>query len=834
MKRLFGEALERPEHERESYVADASQDDPQLGREVRDMLRAYAVQDGFIEQSAAEHLGWAGDSAAPDWIGRRIGPYRVVAEAGRGGLGRVFRAVRDDGEVEQQVAIKLLHAGLGTEALLARFRAERRILARLNHPHIAHFLDGAATEDGLPYLVMEFVEGEPIDDYCDAHALGLEARLQLFRDLCSAVHHVHQNLLVHGDIKGGNVLVTREGSVKLLDFGIAKLLDPAGNVTGRPATLLLMTPEYASPEQRRGESITTASDVYSLGALLYMLLTGTTPAASSTAGSPSSVAATERLAEPIAPSIAATLAGGAHAGFARALGGDLDTIILKALKQDPNERYGSAEQLGDDLQRYLRGFPIEARPDSAWYRISKFARRNSAAAIATGLFVVALVGGGAAALWQAHEARVERERAERHFQTVRKLSAAFLGDVYDSIAKIPGSTGARKLLVDNALVYLEALERDAPDSAELRRDLGIAWERLGDVQGAYLTPSLGEIAQSLDSYRRSLAIREALVKDHPTSQHRTDLLSIQVTFGEALLGADGAEEARHILGDATVNADALVAAIPVGPQWRKAAAAYMVQGWSEWSGGRVESGMASLQRARELYEAIAAATPGDRTARRDVALVLGRIGQAHMDATARHDEALGYYQRAYELLVGLARDVPDDAEIQRMRVYTRVMIAQLHVLLRQPREALRELEPEIATLDRWRIADPNDVVAPIALGAAQNLLGESRLQLGDFAAARAEFAAASELLPPSLAEASADVRVIYGQLLAGQAQAAAGMAQTRSGPARAALLNEARVLAQRAIAILEPIATDGDNGRQASLLLQAARTVLAPPSAAGG
>ena len=584
----------------------------------------------------------------------------------------------------------------------------------------------------------------------------------------------------------------------------------------------------------RGESITTASDVYSLGALLYRLLTGSTPAATSTAGKPPNAAAPEPLAEPLAPSIAAAQTGSAHAGFARALSGDLDTIILKALKTEPHERYGSAEQLGDDLQRYLRGFPIEARPDSAWYRIGKFARRNSAAAIATGLFVVALVGGGSMALWQAHEARVERERAERHFQTVRKLSASFLGDVYDSIAKIPGSTGARKLLVDNTLVYLEALERDAPDSAELRRDLGMAWERLGDVQGAYLAPSLGEIEQSFDSYRRSLAIREALVKDHPTQQHRTDLLAIQVTLGEALLGADGAEEARRVLSGAIANADAVVASVAVGPEWRKAAAAHMVYGWSEWAAGRVESGMASLQRARELYEAIEAATPGDRTARRDVALVLARIGQVHMDATARNEEALDYYQRAYELLGGLAQDLPENVEILRMRVYARVTIAELYLRLGQPREALRELEPEIATLDRWRKADPDDVVAPLALGAAHNLVGESRLQLGEFAAAQAQFAAAARFLTAELAESQADLRVIYGQLLAGQAQAAAGIAGTRQGAARVSLLNEARALAQRAIAVLEPIATDGQNSRRAKLLLQSARAVLESAPAAGG
>ena len=790
------------------------------------MLRAYAVQDEFIAHSAAERLGWSDEGAAPDWTGRRIGLYRVVAEAGRGGLGRVFRAMRDDGEVDQQVAIKLLHAGIGTEALLARFRTERRILARLNHPHIAHFLDGGATEDGVPYLVMEFVEGEPIDEYCNALGLGIEARLQLFRDLCGAVHHVHQNLLVHGDIKGGNVLVTRAGTVKLLDFGIAKLLDPAANGTGRPATLLLMTPDYASPEQMRGESITTASDVYSLGALLYTLLTGTTALSAATAGKSPPVTVPQPPLDPVAPSVAAVQAGGSHAEFARTLRGDLDTIVLKALKYDPQERYGSAEQLADDLQRYLRGFPIEARADSGWYRITKFAQRNAAAAVATGLFLVALAGGTAVALWQAHEARVERERAERHFQTVRQLSGVFLGDVYEAIAKIPGSTGARKLLVNNTLEYLAALERDAPDSVELRRDLGRAWERLGDVQGAYLDPSLGEREQALDSYRRSLAIREALVRDDPSLQHREDLLKIQVALGEALLSADADAEAGTLLAAAIANAEAVLASGAQGPERRTAASAYMNHGWLEWSAGRLETSMASLQKARELYESIAAASPTDVRARRDVALVLARIGQAHMSGTGRYAEALSYYQRTVSLLDALVRDAPDNAELQRMRVYTRVTLGQLHVLLQQPREALRELEPEVATLDRLRRADPDDVVAPIALGATHNLVGECRLQLGEFEAAQAQFAMASRYLPPELAESVADLRVIYGQLLAGQAQADAGIAAALQDDARTSGMNAARQLARRAIAVLEPLTIDGDNSREATRLVEAARGVL--------
>jgi eukaryotic-like serine/threonine-protein kinase len=439
---------------------------------------------------------------------------------------------------------------------------------------------------------------------------------------------------------------------------------------------------------------------------------------------------------------------------------------------------------------------------------------------------VALTGGTAVALWQAHEARVERARAERHFQTVRQLSGAFLGDVYEAIAKIPGSTGARKLLVNNTLDYLAALERDAPDSLELRRDLGRAWERLGDVQGAYLDPSLGERQQALDSYRRSLVIREALVRDDPSLQHREDLLKIQVALGEALLSGDADVEAATLLAAAIANADAVLAMGAGGLERRTAASAYMNHGWLEWSAGRLESSMASLQKARGLYEAIAAAAPADVRARRDVALVLARIGQAHMSGTGQHADALRHYRGAVELLDALVKDVPDNAEFQRMRVYTRVTLGQLNVLLQQPREALRELEPEVATLDRLRRADPDDVVAPIALGATHNLIGECRLQLGEFDAAQAEFAIATRYLPPDLAESVADLRVLYGQLLAGQARADAGIAAALQGPARTAGMNGARELARRAIAVLEPLTKDGDNGREATRLVEAARGVL--------
>ncbi|MET0657434.1 MAG: serine/threonine-protein kinase, partial [Steroidobacteraceae bacterium] len=252
VKEIFAAAIEREPTQRASYVEHACGGDAELRAEVNSLLEAHDTADDFIAEPAAQRAGLVNERPAKEWIGRRLGPYRIVSEAGRGGMSQVFKAVRDDHQYEQQVAIKLLKPGLETESVLRRFKSERQILARLSHPNIAHLLDGGATEDGEPYLVMEYIEGQPIDVYCDEKQLGVNKRLDLFRTLCSAVHYVHQHLMVHGDLKGGNVLVTDSGVVKLLDFGIAKLLNPTpalGRDEPRATTFLALTPEYASPEQ---------------------------------------------------------------------------------------------------------------------------------------------------------------------------------------------------------------------------------------------------------------------------------------------------------------------------------------------------------------------------------------------------------------------------------------------------------------------------------------------------------------------------------------------------------------------------------------------------------
>lgn len=819
-KDVFAGALEREPAAREAYVAAACGGDDVLQTRVLGLLRAHAVEDGFIERPAADRLGWPPEEAAdPDWIGRRIGAYRVVAEAGRGGMSRVFRAVRDGAEYEQQVAIKLLRADLGADTLRERFRTERRILASLSHPNIAHFLDGGTTDDGTPYLVMEFVEGTPIDAYCERHALGLEARLDLFRTLCAAVHSVHQHLMVHGDLKGGNVLVTADGVVKLLDFGIARLLAPAdaSREATRAATLVLLTPEYASPEQLRGENVTTATDVYSLGALLYRLLAGITPFG----GTPATpVVLAQRMAsEAPPPSAVARARGGPHARFAAATRGDLDTVVLKALKSEPAERYASAQQLADDVHRFLRGFPVEARPDSRWYRTKKFLRRHAAASVASALGVAALVGGIAVAEWQAHVARTERARAERHSRELRELSTVFLEDVYEAVTKIPGSTAARRLLVDNSLKYLSSLERDAGDSIAFQEELARAYERLGEVQGSLFDSSLGDPGASLRSFRHALEIRRRLAAAHPCVRHWAGLLGGQSALFQTLLEIGRPAEAGAIVAEANRTAERIDSSTDVAAEYRRTVASWRMDlAQFETLSGRYDAALATLERARVAFEALAAASPRDRGALRDRALVYARIGQVHLDGTLQWRTAIENYERSLAQYDALARDDAGDAESRRRARYVRITLGELHNALQAPDAAVRELEPVIPTLREMRAADPADRMAPIVLAVALTHLGESRLLRGEYAEALTLFRESESLVDPAAMRAASELRVVYGASLAGIARAQAALRATRVGVAPASTAQES---ALRALAELEPVATGTQSSARARRLIAA-------------
>jgi eukaryotic-like serine/threonine-protein kinase len=837
VKEIFAGALERDPAERTTYVEAACASDPELRVEVISLLDAHETAGGFIEQEAAQRVGLTSAAPKKDWIGRRLGPYRIVGEAGRGGMSEVFKAVRDDQQYEKQVAIKLLKPGLDTDSLLRRFKAERQILAQLSHPNIAHLLDGGATEDGAPYLVMEYIEGKPIDLYCDDRELGVNERLDLFRSLCSAVHYVHQHLMVHGDLKCGNVLVTDQGVVKLLDFGIAKLLGPAPGTKReepRATTFLALTPEYASPEQVRGEPISTASDVYSLGVLLYRLLSGDLP---HKATGSTTWALAQQICEqdPAQPSVTAVEATTGYARFATTLRGDLDNIVLKALKKAPEERYPSAEQLSEDLRRYLRGFPVAARPDTTGYRVRKFAQRHKSAAVAAGLFVAALIAGIITTSWQAHRADVERLRAERHLNDVRELTSVYLADVYDAVAYLPGGTKARKLLVENSIKYLAGLEHEAQDSPQLQRDLAVAYDRLGDVQGDYIGANLGDTQGALESYRHALRLRRRLVEHDPTLQARRELLRSCVKLSELLMGQSAVVEAVPLAREGAELADTLLQdKAPTERDKRYAAAAYMNYGWAQGlSTGEAEPGMRLMEKARQIHEQLAAANPKDVDAQRNLVVVAGRMGDVYSEGLNDSAKALPYYEQALKLIEPIAAANHDDAELQRARAFVLASIADLQNDLQRPQEGLANYQRALDIIEPLRAADTEDQMTPQATAFILNGRGSSQLLLGDAAAALHDFSRAETILrngPQPQPTDIAEIRTLPGVTYANLARATAAMAQQSSTPKhlRGNYVREARDWSRRALEVLQPLAADALEGRHVKRVIDEMNAATAP------
>lgn len=462
---LFGDALDRPPADRLTFLDAACGEDRELFDAVRDLVAGEAEAGRVIGESVTsfasdviESFRQAVGSGEDDaLVGRHVGPYRLMARIGRGGMGAVYLAERADGEFDQRVALKVVKRGMDTDEILRRFQFERRILASLEHPNIARLYDGGATEDGRPYLVMELVEGETITAYADARRLTVDQRLDLFRAVCLAVQHAHQKLVVHRDIKPSNIMVAADGTAKLLDFGVAKLLDDDAVDSPRTGTgLRILTPDYAAPEQIRGEPVTTATDVYALGAVLYELLTGRRPFATVNGAGATNVPGSAR--EAARPSAVVGREGGSASvrgttaeRLRRRLAGDLDVVVLKALAPEPADRYMSAQQLGDDLARHRAGLPVTARRPTASYRTRKFVRRNRTGVAAGGIVVLALVTGLGAAAWQGRQAVRERDAARQARELAEQVST-FLVDLFDSADPLGGGADRTDTLRARAVV----------------------------------------------------------------------------------------------------------------------------------------------------------------------------------------------------------------------------------------------------------------------------------------------------------------------------------------------------------------------------------------------
>ena len=528
VKAVLAGALEIDPGQRPAYLERNCGTDPSLRQTVERLLVQERTDSGFLNTGALSSVASVVfNEEETSWIGRRVGPYQIIEQLGAGGMGEVYRAFRADDQYRQEVALKIIAGGESAGFVLARFRNERQILANLEHPNIARLLDGGTTEQGVPYFVMELIEGKPITEYCDSKKLDIAERLQLLLQVCEAVQYAHQRLIIHRDIKPANILVTSEGIPKLLDFGIAKILarDPIADLPETTiAAFRILTPRYASPEQIKGEPMTTASDVYSLGVVLYELLTGYSPYA--TAGSTSDeIAGAACHSDPLKPSLAISRLSPARDAESRPgisaqkwgkrLRGDLDNIVLMALRKEPSRRYASVQQLGDDLRRHLNSLPVLARKDTLSYRTSKFLNRHKASVAASAAVALALIIGLAFALHESRVARFQRARAERRFNDVRKLANSLMFDIHDSIVDLPGTMPARKLLVSRAQEYLDSLSQESAGDLTLQQELAAAYDRVGDLLGFSGTANLGDFTGALQNYKKAIAIRESAAAAYP-------------------------------------------------------------------------------------------------------------------------------------------------------------------------------------------------------------------------------------------------------------------------------------------------------------------------------
>jgi serine/threonine protein kinase len=476
VKELFEAAVELDPNQRAALLDNECGGDEALRTEIESLLQSDEQTADFIEQPAfAIPRDLFPDNAEEPFVGRQFGAYEVIREIGRGGLGAVYLAARADDEYRKQVAIKVIRRGLDTDDIIRRFRNERQILAQLDHPNIARLIDGGTTDDGLPYFVMEYVNGEPINAYCDANALPATERLTLFRKVCAAVTYAHQNLVIHRDLKPSNILVTHEGEPKLLDFGIAKLLGAGDELfTQTIPALRVMTPEYASPEQVKGDKIMTTSDVYSLGVLLYELLTGQRPYRLKTR-TPEEIARAITEQEPERPSTALPPDSRFTSHNSRSLRGDLDNIVLMAMRKEPARRYSSVGQFSEDIRRHLEGLPVVARKDTVAYRTSKFVNRHRIGVVAAALILLSLLGGIVATLIQVRTARRERAKAEA-------ISSFLQNTLLASNPAVSANGQATvKDILDDASKRLATEElSDQPEvKGELQRIIGSSYLALG-------------------------------------------------------------------------------------------------------------------------------------------------------------------------------------------------------------------------------------------------------------------------------------------------------------------------------------------------------------------
>jgi eukaryotic-like serine/threonine-protein kinase len=738
IERIYQSARGCRETERTSFLERACAADQNLRAEVESLL-LYAERPAkffdtpaleVVAKALAEDLRTQDTVTTSRMIDTRIAQYRIVGKLGAGGMGDVYRAVRADDQYEKQVAIKLVRHGLETGFVYARFRQERQILASFEHENIARLIDGGTTPEGHPYFVMELVEGQPIDEYCDERQLEIDVRLELFQSVCSAVQYAHQRLVVHRDIKPSNILVTAGGVPKLLDFGIATILRPDLDSENAAPTITaqrVMTPKFASPEQFRGAAITTATDVYSLGVVLYKLLAGRLPYRFES-DSPYDLAHAVCEVEPEKPSTVAE-----PTKLRRALTGDLDHILLKALRKEPQRRYASAQDFSDDLRAYGLGLPVSARRDTFRYRSGKFIRRHKISMAVTTVFALIVMASVVAIVREARIARRQQARAERRFNDVRKLANSLLFDIHDKIQNLPGSTSARKALVEDALQYLDSLSQEAGDVPDLQRELAVAYEKVGDVQGSPQSANLGDTAGMIASYRKALQIRLALAGDKRSS-HQADnqaddqaaLAATYVKLGFGLRMTNDFPAALEAFQRAYAIAENVAAQKKDNPQAQEALAGVcfaMAESLSDM--GNNPGAIEYYRKSAAIREAIKGGSPVFQAyVQTRLAGVYGYMSGVVYDQGDK-DAAIALQSKSRDILARQAEADSQNATLRQFLLQAEYWVGYYLAEKGLPAQALPHFQAALAGYQKLTSADAHDALAMRYLGRCYGSIGKA-------------------------------------------------------------------------------------------------------------
>ncbi|WP_457355468.1 protein kinase domain-containing protein [Roseateles sp. P5_D6] len=810
-KAVVADAMERPASERKAFVRHASAGDSTLMREVEDLLEAAGVVASPLDAPPAEFMLEALEQRATGtWVGRTLGAYRLVSLIARGGMGEVYLGERADGQYEQQVAVKVMRADADQAVALEPFWAERRILASLDHPNLAKLIDAGVTGDGAPWFVMELVQGDAIDTYCDDRGLGVEDRLRLFVTVCQVVGYLHGRGVVHRDLKPSNIHVRGDGTVKLLDFGIAEQLHPAqADNQHTDGIYRILTPEYASPEQLRGEPVTPASDVFSLGVVLYRLLARTSPYARGVGDISPGQAILED--DPPWPSRAVDASLTGASTLRRQLRGGLDAVVMKALHKSPAQRYANAAELADDLSRHLQGLAVQARPHARRYRIGLFLRRHRVALSAS---LLVLVAASTVAAYEAYEARRQKARAEQHFADVRKLATLMLRDLQKAIAPLPGGTAARRMVVQNALDSLRHLSAEAAGDAELQIELAGGYRNIGDIQGRPYSANLGDPKSARDSYDRGIALVKNLVGNprvaEPSQAHAAATLAqLYQRKGTLLASQDDDAAAESLVAQGVELMDTLAAHGQLDPELQTVHAAMhsqlaQVQRFVD----KVEPFFKSLATARRLYLAILASRPGDETATSGLATTYLEEGTYYFERdeeAATVQLAIAAFRRALELQGPVVQRHGDDARLQRNFAAHHANLAAALMRAKQPRDAANAYRQAVQILSELSGRDPSNAQLRAEVAIVTGSMSKALLANGDAAAAVAAAQRAVEGYN-SLPEGSLrDLNTRYKQ----------GVAHYLLGQALAAGHQNARACAawRRSLVILRDVQSRNGIGR---------------------